>query len=143
MFARLQEWPSITAAYGLVCSAAYALGGAHEYVMRLPSVIAIALASLLLYQLAKRLLDAASALPALVVVICSETVAFAACDARPYALLLLAVTGSTLALVRWLDMGSPGSAMAYVITAALVPYVHYLACPVLAGHAVSALLPLP
>jgi 4-amino-4-deoxy-L-arabinose transferase-like glycosyltransferase len=140
MFARLQEWPSINAAYGLVCSAAYALGGAHEYVMRLPSVISIALASLLLYRLAKRLLDAASALPALVVFICSETVVFAACDARPYALLLLAVTGSTLALVRWLNTRSPGNAMAYVITAALVPYVHYLAWPVLAVHAVYALV---
>jgi 4-amino-4-deoxy-L-arabinose transferase-like glycosyltransferase len=139
MFVRIREFPSITPAYGLIAWTAYALGGAHEYAMRLPSVIAISFASLLLYRLAKRLLDDASALTSVTVFICSEAVVFAASDARVYAFVLMAVTGSTLALVYWLDSGDLKYAVVYVIVAALVPHFHYLACPVLGIHSVYAL----
>ncbi|GAC1454977.1 MAG: hypothetical protein PVSMB1_04300 [Gemmatimonadaceae bacterium] len=125
--------------YGAVAWAFYAVGGAREYVMRLPSLIAISLAALLIYRLARRIIDKDSALPAVAVFISSGTVAFAACDARPYALLLLFVVGSTLALVRWLETGTTRYAGAYVVTAALASYTHYLAFPILAAHAAYAL----
>jgi mannosyltransferase len=140
LFARVQTWPSISAAYGIVCWLAYAVGGAKEYVLRLPSVIAILGATWLVYRLAKRLFGSESALPAVVVFCSCETVIFAGADARPYALVLLAVAASTLLLVRWLGSGGLGDAAGYAITAALAVYIHYLVFPVLAAHAAYAFM---
>ena len=140
MLTRVHVFPSITPAYGFIAWAAYALGGAREYALRLPSVIGISLASLFVYRLAKRLLDDASAFPAVAAFVCAESVAFAASDARPYALLLMAVAGSTLALVRWLQTGALRHAALCVIAAAVVPYLQYLALPVLGAHALYALM---
>jgi hypothetical protein len=137
--ARSQEWPSATPAYGLICWAAYAVGGAHEYAIRLPSVLGIAIASLLMYRLARRLLGKDSALPAVAVFICSQTVVFAAADARPYALILALVMGSTLALVNWLDTGRRRYAAIYVVTVALIPELHYLTVTILGVHAMYAI----
>jgi uncharacterized membrane protein len=63
---------------------------------------------------------------------------FAGSDARPYALLLLVIAGSTLALVRWLENANMRHAAVYAITAAMIPHLHYLASPVLGVHALYA-----
>src|SRR5207237_9143407 len=96
-------------------------------------------ATLLTYRLARRLFCAVSALPAVAVFICLQTVVFAACDARPYALLLPAVAGSTLSLVCWLENNATQHAIPYVISVALALHTHSLAFPVLAAHAAYAL----
>jgi hypothetical protein len=66
-----------------------------------------------------------------VVFACAQPVVFAGSDARPYALLLLVIAGSTLALVRWLENANMRHAAVYAITAAMIPHLHYLASPVL------------
>ena len=55
-----------------------AVGGAHEYALRLPSVMGIALASWFMYRLVKRLIDEDSALPAVAVFIGLQPVVFTA-----------------------------------------------------------------
>ena len=140
MFVRIQAWPSISAAYGIICWLAYAIGGAKEYVLRLPSVIAIIAATWLVHRLAKRLFGCEAAFPAVGVFASCETVIFAGADARPYALVLLAVAASTLLLVRWLGSGALPDAAGYVITAALAVYLHYLVFPVLGAHAAYAFM---
>jgi dolichyl-phosphate-mannose-protein mannosyltransferase len=140
MLVRLQAWPSISAAYGIVCWVAYTIGGAKEYVLRLPSAIAVIAAAWLVHRLAKRLFGYESAFPAAVVFASCETVIFAGADARPYAVAVLAATGSTFLLVRWLAGGALSDAAGYVITAALAVHIHYFVFPVLGAHAAYALV---
>ena len=138
---KMLEWPSpMTPFYGLVAWAAYWAGGAREYVLRLPSVLAIALSSLLLFRLSRRLFGKASAFPAAVVFICSKEVAFSSCDARPYAFLLLFTVAATLALCVWLETGAARHGAVYLGLAALMAYTHYLGSVVWCAHACYALV---
>jgi mannosyltransferase len=136
---RYLEFPSTPPAYAIISWSAYTLGGAHEYAMRLPSVVAMALACLFLYRIMERLVDRESALPTVIAFVCLKPIIFAATDARPYAILLAIITGSTLALIKWMDSGLRRYAALYVVTAALIPYFHYLAMPVLGVQALYAL----
>jgi Dolichyl-phosphate-mannose-protein mannosyltransferase len=140
MLGRMQLWPNTSPLFGVISWAAYRIGGAHEYALRLPSLVAIALASWLLYRLAVRLLDSASALPAVAVFICLQPVVIAACEARPYALVLALGIGATLAIVRWLDTGFEGYAAAYLAAAVLLLYTHPLTFPLILTHALYAVL---
>lgn len=135
MLERYRQWPSISAFYGAIASAAYALGGAREYVLRLPSLVFALLALFLLYRLSRRLLGPDSALAAVVVFACLDRVIYAAGDARPYALVLAASAASTLALVAWLDSGRWWNAALYGMTAGLVIHAQYLAGVILLVHA--------
>jgi uncharacterized membrane protein len=99
----------------------------------------MALACVFLYRIMERLVDRESALPAVAAFVCLKPVIFAATDARPYAILLAIFTGSTLALIKWLDSGLRRDAAIYVVTATLIPYYHYLGLLVLGVHALYAL----
>src|SRR5262249_29628014 len=59
------------------------------------------------------------------------TVAFAAADARPYALALMAVVWAMLALVKWCESGRSACVLACVFLLALSVYFHYLSATVL------------
>jgi Dolichyl-phosphate-mannose-protein mannosyltransferase len=81
MLSRISDWPSSSVAYGYIAWVAYALGGAREWVLRLPSVFAVAVAAVFVYQIARRLLDVESAFPAVAVFVCLKWVAFSAGEA--------------------------------------------------------------
>jgi 4-amino-4-deoxy-L-arabinose transferase-like glycosyltransferase len=117
--------------YYLTAWLALAAGGRHEWVLRLPSLIALIIAAWLLYRLAERLTDAASARLAVLSFACSGAVAFAASDARPYALGLCLLIASAWLLVRWLDTGAARYAAGAMVLSALTIYAHYLFGPVL------------
>src|SRR5205823_2604271 len=102
--------------------------------LRMPSVIAACVATLLLYRLGKRLLDREAALLAGIVFVASAGVAFHAADARPYALALAFLVASTLALVRWLDRRRTRDLIAYAVLAALTVYTHYLFAVAILAH---------
>ena len=138
VLARYSEFPGTPPLYGLILWGATVVGGVHEYVMRLPSVLAMALTLVLLYRLSRDLLHRDSGLPVVAVFLCSRSIIFAATDARPYAFLLLFIVASTLALVNWLNSGSTRYAVLYVLTAGLIPYFHYLALPVWGVQALYA-----
>src|SRR4051794_14923442 len=105
MWHRYLEFPSTPPAYALVFWAATSIGGMNETAMRFPSLLGIALATLLLYRLAKRLFGPEAALPTVAAFVCSKWIILASIDARPYAILLALIIGSTLALVNWFDSG--------------------------------------
>ena len=140
MLERMQVWPNTSPLFGIISWAAYKIGGAHEYALRLPSVVAIAIAAWLLYRLAGRLLDSASVLPTIAVFICLQPVVVAATEVRPYALVLALAIGATLALVRWLDTGFDRYAATYVLLCALILYAHPLTFPLILAHGVYAVL---
>jgi 4-amino-4-deoxy-L-arabinose transferase-like glycosyltransferase len=129
---RYQQSPAYYAMLWLVVG----LGGAREIVLRLPSVIAAAGAALLLYRLGTRLVDREAGLLAVTAFACVIGIGGVPANARPYATALMVAVAGTLALVRWLDRPSAGTAGAYVVLAALTVYAHYLFGIMLAVHVV-------
>lgn len=81
------------------------LVGTNEVLLRLPSFLALGLGTLRPVPLGKLLFDAETGLLPGVVFASTGSVAFAAADARPYALALTALISATHVLVRWLDRG--------------------------------------
>lgn len=66
-------------------------------------------------------------------------VCYAAGDARPYALAVLATVAALWALVRWLERSSAPSALAYVVCASAAVYFQYLFATMLVAHAAYAI----
>lgn len=112
--------------YAAMLWAFQAVLGRSEWVLRLPSLLAMCAATYLLYRLSRRLVDREFALSAAAVYMLLHSVAFAACDARPYAFTMLAVIASTLLLVRWTGAGRIVDAIGYGLTAGLVVELHIL-----------------
>lgn len=136
---RCNIWPSQSPAYSLLVWFFYRLPGPHEVMVRLPSIIAMCFATYLLHQVAVRVVGPAAAWPSVIVFALIEPVAFAAADARPYGLAMLAVVGAIFLLVRWLDTGSPIYGLGYCLLASLTVYVHFLFATTLFIHLVYAI----
>lgn len=132
LLARSASWSGQSPLYYLTAWAALVAGGRAEWVLRLPSLVALMVAAWLFYRLAQRLFDTATARLAVLFFACCEPVAFAASDARPYALGLAMLIGSALMLVRWLDTGRARDAAGYTALSVLAVYTHYLFAPALA-----------
>jgi mannosyltransferase len=114
--------------------------GTSEIGLRTPALICCLAAAYLLYRIAARLVDAETGRIAVVVFALWPSIAFAASDARPYPLAILASIASVWALIRWVDAPSVRRAVAYVVLAALVPWVHPLFGLVLIPEAVYAVM---
>lgn len=113
-----------------------ALFGTSEAVARLPSVVGMALAVVLLFLLGRRLFDEGAGALAAALLAALPFVAFAAADARPYALAMAALVGNAVALARWLDRGRTVDATVYALSIAAVVYLHFLFVPALLAHAI-------
>lgn len=133
---RYQQSP----AYDVVLALAVGLGGAREIVLRLPSLIGAAGATLLLYRLGRRLLDREAGLLGATAFACLIGIGGVPANARPYAIALMLAVASTLALVRGLDRPSARTAGVYIVLAALTVYAHYLFAIMLAVHVVHAIV---
>lgn len=119
--------------------ASAALGGPSEAVLRAPSLLAAALAAILLYQLGREILDREAGLLSAVVFCASREAGWAACTARPYALGLLAVIASVLFLVRWVKRRSRADALGYALCASATVYIHPLLGLMFLVHGLYAL----
>jgi len=112
------------------------IGQGNEIVLRLPSLLSMATAALLLYRLAVRLVGDRGALVGVASFVTSWKIVNEAIDARPYAFGLMIIVGSMLALVRWLESGRTRDGVIYVVLAALMMYAHYLFGVLFLVHAV-------
>jgi hypothetical protein len=110
--------------YYTVAWAAKLVAGRSELGLRFPSFVFALGALWLVYRIGRRLFDRETARIAVVAFAVWPSAVFAASDARPYALGVLIVTAAMFALIRWLDDGRIGPAIAYVVCASLIPYVH-------------------
>jgi hypothetical protein len=138
-FHRAVQFGGPSPVYYVIEWAARSVMGRSELVLRLPSFAALAVATYLLFRLARRLFDRETALLAAVCFASFGPILSEASDARPYAFALAALIGSTLALARWLDDGRTLDGVVYVVAAALTLYFQYLfAIPLLVhvGYAI-------
>jgi hypothetical protein len=126
-------WPH-SILYSFVLLALRSLGIHQPWIYRLPSLLAISGACFILFRLTKRLFNSETAWLTLAIFISLSPVQFAAGDARSYALGMLCVIGSTDLLVRLLDRPNLQLALAYGLTAGLVPHFHLLFATVLVFH---------
>ncbi len=111
--------------------------GSSDTTARLLSVIPGIVTILVMYLLGARLFGEKAGLLA------AGFMAINACDvvvsqeARAYSFVVLAVAGSTLLFVRWIERPSVGRAVAYALVAGLTFYFHYFGILVPVAHAVS------
>jgi hypothetical protein len=134
ILSRSIHWVGTSLVYGWVAFAGYMVGGHNEIALRLPSVVAMAFAALLLYRLAARLWSQEAAWPTVLIFLSLDGVAYAAVDARPYACALLTLIGATLLLVRWMDTDRFVFALGYAVLASLTLYLQVLFLAMFLSH---------
>ena len=131
---RSWEYQAESAAYFVLLAAWQKLFGITEIVLRLPSIAAVVLASLLLVTIGKRLRSTEYGLVAALFFVGYDPVLKAAFSARPYALALLMALLSTAALLWWLAQGGVLRAAVYAACTLAAIYLHYLFAGILAVH---------
>jgi mannosyltransferase len=120
--------------------------GSSPVVLRIPSVIAMAVAAALIVIIGRRLTGSGWAgLFAGLIMTATPSISFYAQTARSYAMVFACVLGSTLALMYALEAEAAGRAsrrrwLAYAGLVALGGYLNEMSLLVLAAHAVTVLL---
>ena len=120
--------------------------GSSPVVLRIPSVIAMAVAAVLMVIIGRRLTGSGWAgLFAGLIMALTPSISFYAQTARSYAMVFACVLGSTLALMYALEAEAAGRAsrgrwLAYAGLVALGGYLNEMSLLVLAAHAVTVLL---
>ncbi|MBX7144649.1 MAG: hypothetical protein K1X79_09380 [Oligoflexia bacterium] len=131
---RAFDTQGFTPFYYVVLWAWRALGFHSEAMLRLPSLLCIVSAGLLLFQLARGFFCQTAALLATLAFFIQDDVIDAALFARPYALALLLCIWSCVWLQRWVLSGSRRHQYAYLTALLLTVYAHYLFAGVVLIH---------
>ncbi len=124
--------------YFVIAWVARIVGQGNEIVLRLPSVMFMAVAAFLMYRLVAALTNRTGALLAAAVFVTSWKIVMEANDARPYALGIVMVVGAMFGLVRWFQTAQRRFAALYVVCAALTVYAHYLLGVMFIVHIIHA-----
>lgn len=132
---RSQFWPGQNMAYTVLAAFMIRLAGPSEIVLRLPSLLASIATAWLLFRLGSELFDKETGVLGTLVFVSLDEMMRTAPNARPYAIALLLVVGSTLLLVRYLRTGTTSYLVAYVPTAAAIVYFHLLFAIIYPIHA--------
>jgi hypothetical protein len=98
----------------------------RDVLMRLPSVIGIAVAAWFLYRIAEGQIARGAGVVAIILFLLHPDVVFIGTQARPYALAIGAVVASCWALCEWVETRSRIYLLWYVLASTLVIYLHYL-----------------
>jgi mannosyltransferase len=126
-------------AYFFIAGMLFKVAGSNEVLLRMPSILAMAASSYLLFLLSLRLAGREAAWPTVISFASLNAVAFAAADARPYAIGMLAVVGAMFLLVRWFDTGNAAAGIGYCLLAGLSVYIHYFFVTTLFVHLIYAI----
>lgn len=116
--------------YYAVARAADSLFGVSEAGYRLPSILAMALALILVARLAARLIHPDAAWFAVFACLGLKAINTEAADARPYALGICVSAAALVFLVNWLDTNRSIPAAGFVVFGALLWRVHLLFWPI-------------
>lgn len=131
---RATEFEGESPLYFLILEVWERIFGSSEIALRIPSLLAVGGAAVLLWRLGKRLADTETGLLAALVFAASPGMTFAAGDARPYPIAVFGLVAATFLLVRWADTGSGRDALGYVALTVLTLYFHYFAVTALVVH---------
>jgi hypothetical protein len=109
--------------------AADRLFGFSEIGYRIPSVLAMGIAIWLIARLAARLIHPSAGWFAAMVCLCLRPINYFAVDARPYALGICMAAAAIFFMVRWLDDSNWPNGLLFVVSAALVWWIHLIYWP--------------
>jgi hypothetical protein len=112
--------------YSVIASMFCKEGAWRDFILRVPSVIAIAISAILLYHLAEIITGAGTGSFAALVLVCAPITIEVGTEARPYGLALCAIIAACFTLVTWIETGCRKWLLAYALTSVLVVYLHYL-----------------
>jgi len=121
--------PAIGSVYYWLPRASEAMFGFSEAVMRLPSLIALAIALFFIGLLASRLIHPQAAWFAVFACLTLRVFNYEAADARPYALGTCVSAASLWLLIRWLDSGKWLDGVVFLAAGALLWRVHLVYWP--------------
>jgi mannosyltransferase len=138
LFRRSLHYNAQSPAYFVVAWVAVAMGGAREWVLRSPSILAAAASTALVYRLGLRFGDREMGALAAVCFASYWLVANAAITARGYAMGLLVLIAAVVTLDRWLDRRRPVDWAAYVMLSTLTVYIQPLFAIMFVIHVVHA-----
>jgi mannosyltransferase len=138
--ARTAHWPAVSPLYHYVAWFASAIGGRSEVALRLPSLILMAASAVFVFLIARRLMSNDAALFSVVLFVGHPAVAFAAADARPYALATCCFLWSTLVLLRWMETQRLRDAAGYAVLMGLAVHVHHVFAAGMLLHATWILI---
>ena len=108
--------------------------GNSEWVLRLPSLLALTLACFFLYRLCLVLFDREWALISVLCLICLWQVTDVGRDARPYGLAVMFSILSVLCFVKWLQNDRINYQIAYIFSSAATCYSHIMFAPIFFIH---------
>ncbi|MFI8827725.1 glycosyltransferase family 39 protein [Streptomyces sp. NPDC053431] len=135
----VQNVDAVLAAYYLLLHAWTGLFGDSDLALRMPSVLAAAGAAVCTALIGERLFGRRAGLVAGLLLALAPVMTRYAQEARPYALVVLAVALATLLLLRALDRPEGVARWSlYALAVAAVGLLHLLALTALAGHTVAA-----
>lgn len=123
--ARAEWWSATSPLYYALAWAWAQLFGLGEISLRLPSLLLIIASAALIFRLARFWLDREGAWLAAVYFLMSRFVAFAAIDARPYALGLVLLLAAWVLMLGWLERGGAPRGALFVLCAAGAVWAHY------------------
>ena len=139
--------PSLRAVPQVPASIYYALPqalghllGISEVVYRIPSLLAMAAALILIGLLARRLIHPDAGWFAVLVCFCLREMNYQAADARPYALGTCVAYAGLWFLIRWLDHAKWLDALLFAVCGALLWRIHLLYWPFYLVFAIYAVL---
>lgn len=116
------------------------LFGKSEWALRLPSLLCMSGAVLVVAAIGRRLFDRGTGVLAAAVFAFHHVVHFEARNARAYALAMLCAALATLALLRWLERPRVWRALAYGACVALTVLAHFMFGGILIVHAAWVLI---
>jgi hypothetical protein len=111
--------------------------GESEVALRLPSLVAVAAASVVIGYGAKALGDRRAGVWAAGLFWLSYTAIWESLDARPYGLALLFTAVAVLGFIRVCTSGRPRDRAVWIVGAAGLVWAHYIFAPLLAGLAAA------
>src|SRR4051794_17489430 len=100
--------------------------GQREWALRVPSLVCAVATAAVLYRLARRVLDREYGRLVVLLFVVWPSVAFAAIDFRPYALAMLLTVLTVVTYLDWMDRRQLRWASAFVVSATLTVYAHYV-----------------
>jgi hypothetical protein len=133
--ARCAVFP-LSLAYAAFVLGIRSLGAAAEWVFRLPSFLAVSLATFVLFRIARHLWGDTAAWLSVAMFVSLPGVSFTASNARPYGFGLLFVVLSTSLLLKLLDKPCFIFGLGYGATAALAVHFHLLFALAVVAHAI-------
>jgi hypothetical protein len=102
----------------------------RDQLLRIPSLIGIALAAYFLYRLAEKRIAHGAGIIAVILFLLHPNVAAVGYQARPYGLAMAALMGSCWALCEWEETRSRIYLLWFVVASVLVIYLHYVFVPI-------------